>query len=113
MLAGLDSGVESLTAHVCIGRLRRPGELFPLLGGSAVLDMDCARSLNDSQGTMRINDSIITRCGNNLLSFDFRSHCPAVSHCSNMSACCAGVLPSHSGAAEYSGMWNRSQYFIS
>ena len=42
MLAGLDSGVESLTAHVCIGRLRRPRELFPLPGGSAVLNMDCA-----------------------------------------------------------------------
>ena len=42
MLAGLDSGVESLTAHVCIGRLLRPRGLFPLLGGSAVADMDCA-----------------------------------------------------------------------
>lgn len=68
MLAGLDSGVESLTAHVCIGRrVDGRGDCFHYLVDQLLPIWIVPRNLNDSQGTMRINDSIISRGGINLL----------------------------------------------
>lgn len=68
MLAGLDSGVESLTAHVCIGRrVDGRGDCFHYLVDQLLPKWIVPRNLYDSQGTMRINDSIISRGGINLL----------------------------------------------
>lgn len=72
MLAGLDSGVESLTAHVCIGRrVDGRGNCFHYLVDQLLLIWIVPRNLYDSQGTMRINDSIIPWDFLNLLPLAF------------------------------------------
>ena len=71
-LYGLDSIPEVPAAHVCIGRrIDGRGNCFLYLVDQLLPIWIVPRNLNDSQGTMRINDSIISRGGINLLPYVF------------------------------------------